>query len=197
MRPRCQYPWHGEPRFRGLRVSGILHGDWNQAYLDGNSHPQPVKVSLFKRDADRIICCRLKTTVTWCNCANRDKHLRVADAASAVSQSRKPQLFASLLFHYRASRIRGHHRSIKMSSANGMPGGASIWQEARNADGRVYYYNVQTKATQWAKPVDLMTPVEVCSLVFDVLHPTNDPSARIIKPAMEGIYCRRWSQVLV
>ena len=84
-----------------------------------------------------------------------------------------------------------------MSSANVMPGGASIWQEARNADGRVYYYNVQTKATQWAKPVDLMTPVEVCSLVFDVLHPTNDPSARIIKPALEGIYCRRWSQVLV
>ncbi|KAJ5777400.1 formin binding protein [Penicillium odoratum] len=41
------------------------------------------------------------------------------------------------------------------------PGGASaLWQEARNADGRVYYYNVQTKATQWAKPVEMMTPVE-------------------------------------
>lgn len=37
----------------------------------------------------------------------------------------------------------------------------ALWQEARNADGRVYYYNVQTKATQWAKPVELMTPVEV------------------------------------
>ncbi|EPS32195.1 hypothetical protein PDE_07155 [Penicillium oxalicum 114-2] len=36
----------------------------------------------------------------------------------------------------------------------------ALWQEARNADGRVYYYNVQTKATQWAKPVELMTPVE-------------------------------------
>ncbi|KAF4214998.1 hypothetical protein CNMCM8980_008877 [Aspergillus fumigatiaffinis] len=35
-----------------------------------------------------------------------------------------------------------------------------LWQEARNADGRVYYYNVQTKATQWQKPVELMTPVE-------------------------------------
>ena len=43
------------------------------------------------------------------------------------------------------------------------PSGASaVWQEARNADGRIYYYNVQTKATQWAKPVELMTPVEVC-----------------------------------
>lgn len=37
-----------------------------------------------------------------------------------------------------------------------------IWQEARNAEGRAYYYNVQTKATQWQKPAELMTPVEVC-----------------------------------
>ncbi|EEP78577.1 conserved hypothetical protein [Uncinocarpus reesii 1704] len=35
-----------------------------------------------------------------------------------------------------------------------------LWQEARNADGRVYYYNVQTKATQWAKPFELMTSQE-------------------------------------
>ncbi|WEW61622.1 U1 snRNP protein [Emydomyces testavorans] len=35
-----------------------------------------------------------------------------------------------------------------------------LWQEARNADGRTYYYNIQTKATQWAKPLELMTPVE-------------------------------------
>lgn len=44
-------------------------------------------------------------------------------------------------------------------------GGASpvIWQEARNADGRVYYYNIQTKATQWAKPLELMSPIEVCA----------------------------------
>ncbi|OKL60068.1 hypothetical protein UA08_04468 [Talaromyces atroroseus] len=45
-----------------------------------------------------------------------------------------------------------------MNPAPSMPGG--LWQEARNADGRVYYYNVQTKATQWAKPTELMTPVE-------------------------------------
>lgn len=37
-----------------------------------------------------------------------------------------------------------------------------IWQEARNAEGRAYYYNVQTKATQWQKPAELMTTVEVC-----------------------------------
>lgn len=46
------------------------------------------------------------------------------------------------------------------------PGGAApLWQEARTAEGRTYYYNVQTKATQWAKPAELMTPVEV-SVVF-------------------------------
>ncbi|KAJ5562008.1 hypothetical protein N7535_003529 [Penicillium sp. DV-2018c] len=39
--------------------------------------------------------------------------------------------------------------------------GAALWQEARNDAGRVYYYNVQTKATQWNKPTELMTPVEI------------------------------------
>jgi pre-mRNA-processing factor 40 len=48
-----------------------------------------------------------------------------------------------------------------MNPMNGPGGPAALWQEARNAEGRVYYYNVQTKATQWAKPVELMTPVEV------------------------------------
>ncbi|KAL1966506.1 hypothetical protein VTN77DRAFT_4428 [Rasamsonia byssochlamydoides] len=47
-----------------------------------------------------------------------------------------------------------------MNPMNGMHGTPSLWQEARNADGRVYYYNVQTKQTQWAKPFELMTPVE-------------------------------------
>lgn len=50
----------------------------------------------------------------------------------------------------------------------GMPGAPSLWQEARNADGRVYYYNVQTKQTQWAKPFELMTPIEVR---VDVISP--------------------------
>lgn len=48
-----------------------------------------------------------------------------------------------------------------MNPATSAPGGSSLWQEAWNADGRVYYYNVQTKATQWAKPAELLTPVEV------------------------------------
>ena len=44
---------------------------------------------------------------------------------------------------------------------NGVPAQAGLWQEARNAEGRVYYYNVQTKATQWTKPFELMDATEV------------------------------------
>lgn len=57
-----------------------------------------------------------------------------------------------------------------MNGMNGINGHAglaapALWQEARNADGRVYYYNTITKATQWTKPEDLMSPAEV-SLLF-------------------------------
>lgn len=44
---------------------------------------------------------------------------------------------------------------------NALSGAPALWQEARNAEGRVYYYNTQTKATQWTKPEELMTGVEV------------------------------------
>ncbi|KAI9839977.1 MAG: hypothetical protein M1819_000169 [Sarea resinae] len=47
-----------------------------------------------------------------------------------------------------------------MNGINGTSGTLGLWQEARNADGRVYYYNTQTKATQWTKPLELMTPAE-------------------------------------
>ena len=30
-----------------------------------------------------------------------------------------------------------------------------IWQRAKAADGRTYYFNVKTKATSWTKPDDL------------------------------------------
>ena len=58
-----------------------------------------------------------------------------------------------------------HLTSIIMA----VPGPAGLWQEARNADGRVYYYNAQTKATQWTKPPELMTPAEV-SKGFDKIN---------------------------
>ncbi|KAL8738088.1 MAG: hypothetical protein Q9181_001074 [Wetmoreana brouardii] len=36
---------------------------------------------------------------------------------------------------------------------------ASVWSQAES-NGRVYYYNTVTKATQWTKPEELMTPSE-------------------------------------
>ncbi|EXJ82153.1 hypothetical protein A1O1_08222 [Capronia coronata CBS 617.96] len=43
---------------------------------------------------------------------------------------------------------------------NGLPPAPVQWQEARAADGRVYYYNTITKETTWSKPAELMTPLE-------------------------------------
>jgi pre-mRNA-processing factor 40 len=52
-----------------------------------------------------------------------------------------------------------------MNGINGHTAPPALWQEARNADGRVYYYNTITKATQWNKPEELMTLAEA-SLQF-------------------------------
>jgi pre-mRNA-processing factor 40 len=62
-----------------------------------------------------------------------------------------------------------------MNGINGLNGHAAppgLWQEAYN-NGRVYYYNTITKATQWTKPEELMTPAEVSSHVFREYTPLN------------------------
>lgn len=46
---------------------------------------------------------------------------------------------------------------------NGVAAPPGLWSEAKNAEGRTYYYNTITKATQWTKPVELMSPSEVYS----------------------------------
>ncbi|CAG9937981.1 unnamed protein product [Clonostachys rosea f. rosea IK726] len=47
---------------------------------------------------------------------------------------------------------------------NGFPGRhappAPVWQEHHTNDGRAYYYNSVTKATQWTKPEEMMSPAE-------------------------------------
>ena len=37
----------------------------------------------------------------------------------------------------------------------------SIWQACKTADGLDYYYNTETKETQWEKPLELMTADEL------------------------------------
>ena len=86
-----------------------------------------------------------------------------------------------------------------MNGINAGGGPPSLWSEARNADGRVYYYNTQTKATQWTKPQELMSPAEVRRIKFtDIL---NLSSLRAIasssKSTMERVYGRRGKKVLV
>jgi hypothetical protein len=51
---------------------------------------------------------------------------------------------------------------VRVAKMNAMPAPGSLWQEARTPEGRVYYFNVNTKATQWTKPEELMTMEEVC-----------------------------------
>jgi WW domain len=86
-----------------------------------------------------------------------------------------------------------------MNGINGHAGLSGLWQEARNADGRVYYYNTITKATQWNKPDELMTPAEVSldSHPFSVVLLLTLGSACSSRSAMEGIHCRRRPEVLV
>ena len=52
-----------------------------------------------------------------------------------------------------------------MNGINGVAVPPTLWQEAKTPEGRAYYYNTATKATQWTKPVDLMSPVEVSGIM--------------------------------
>lgn len=88
-----------------------------------------------------------------------------------------------------------------MNGVNGVNGHAAppgLWQEARNPEGRTYYYNTITKATQWTKPEDLMTPAEVDppSLVLEHALLTLE-IACTGKPTVEGIHRRGREKVLV
>lgn len=57
-----------------------------------------------------------------------------------------------------------------MNGINGHSAPPVLWQEARNPEGRVYYYNTITKATQWTKPEDLMTAAEVRATGVPIIY---------------------------
>lgn len=63
------------------------------------------------------------------------------------------------------SPIHAPDRPAKMNGIAGAgafpPPAAALWHEYRTPDGRVYYSNSVTKATQWTKPEEMMSPAEV------------------------------------
>lgn len=59
---------------------------------------------------------------------------------------------------------------------------APVWQEATAADGKKYYFNPLTNKTQWDKPDELKTDVEV-SPVYSNVAPA--PSLTLLQRAME------------
>lgn len=96
-------------------------------------------------------------------------------------------------------------RSYKLSflythlycTAANMNGANPIWSQAQAPDGRVYYYNTQTKQTQWTKPEELMTAAEVRIFPEQAQALLTRLVARFVEPAMERVYRRGRPQVLV
>lgn len=85
-----------------------------------------------------------------------------------------------------------------MNGANSHYGQPNPWQEYKSPDGRVYYYNSITKATQWTKPEELMSPAEVrYASLYRCDRRLTRSTARSRESTMEGVYRRGWAQVLV
>jgi hypothetical protein len=75
-----------------------------------------------------------------------------------------------------------------------VPPAPALWSEARAPDGRVYYYNTQTKVTQWTKPAELMSPAEVRLSDSPFTADTRPESSDSI--SLERIHVSRRPQVL-
>ena len=41
--------------------------------------------------------------------------------------------------------------------------GSAVWAVTRTPEGREYYYNQETKKTQWVKPDELLTPAQLAT----------------------------------
>jgi len=83
-----------------------------------------------------------------------------------------------------------------MNGINGVAGSPALWSQASTPEGRIYYYNTQTKETQWTKPLELMSPAEVSYLLIRGQLILTIPASSC-KSAMEGAYHTRREEVLV
>jgi len=51
----------------------------------------------------------------------------------------------------------GYNQAAGGAAARPAPAAASVWQEFHDSEGRPFYYNSQTGASQWEKPADLQS----------------------------------------
>lgn len=116
--------------------------------------PQTSGYQLYLRGRMTVRKCGL-LTLRRLSCANNANTLGTKSILPTASS------FTFTATSRCSSTVQFNRDNCNMNPMNAPSGPASLWQEARHTDGRVYYYNVQTKATQWQKPFELMTPVEV------------------------------------
>ncbi|RCI15649.1 hypothetical protein L249_3586 [Ophiocordyceps polyrhachis-furcata BCC 54312] len=76
------------------------------------------------------------------------------------------------------------------------PGGPQppAWKEHFTPNGRAYYYNSVTKATQWSKPEDLMSHAEVCSFHWVALHPSFDSDFCFSPSSQRALINQPWKE---
>lgn len=53
-----------------------------------------------------------------------------------------------------------------MNGSGPPPAQQGLWQTAKNAEGRTYYWHLHTKQTTYERPVELIGPAEVSALMF-------------------------------
>jgi WW domain len=113
---------------------------------------------MFRVGLDKIRLTKVKPTI--CRSSRQSRQVR---NLHAPKDSRHVCIHELLFICITRNSLLIHFPPGTMNGFAPQPG---LWQEASSADGRVYYYNTQTKATQWTKPLDMMTSAEVTNILL-------------------------------